>query len=84
METITYAQVQDLIKRLPEDRLPVAYRLLHELAEHGELLQPQLDFLRLPLPERRRILAEQAEEMKGHYEETADERTEWQAGDFIH
>ena len=32
--------------------------------------------------ERRQILAQQAEQMKGHYEQTADELAEWQAGDF--
>jgi len=37
----------------------------------------------LSIDERRRILAQQAEQMKVHYEQTADERTEWQAGNFI-
>ncbi len=32
--------------------------------------------------ERRQILAQQAEQMNGHYEQTTDELAEWQAGDF--
>lgn len=41
------------------------------------------NFMQLSLEERRQILARQAEQMKGYYERTKDERTEWQAGDFI-
>ncbi len=37
----------------------------------------------LSLEERRQILAQQAEQMKSYYERTSDERSEWQAGDFI-
>ena len=29
------------------------------------------------------LLAQQAERMVSHYKETAPERSEWQAGDFI-
>ena len=35
------------------------------------------------MAERNRILAQQAEQMLAHYEQTAKERQEWQAGDFI-
>jgi len=84
METITYTQVQQLIKKLPETKLPLAYRLLLELADKEvDTLSPQADFMRLSLDERRRILAQQAEQMKAHYEQTAGERIEWQTGDFI-
>ncbi len=41
------------------------------------------DFMNLSLDERRRILAQQADLMKAHYEQSANERTEWQIGDFI-
>jgi len=41
------------------------------------------NFMQLSLAERRQILARQAEQMKSYYERTKDERTEWQAGDFI-
>ena len=84
METITYTQVQRLIKKLPETELPLAYRLLLELADKEmDKLSPQADFMRFSLDERRRILAQQAEQKKAHYEHAADERTEWQTGDFI-
>ena len=43
----------------------------------------QVDFMKLSLEERRQILAQQAEQMKSHYRQTKDERTEWQTGDFI-
>ena len=39
--------------------------------------------MRLSVDEHRQVLAQQAEQMKTHYEETAKERTEWQTGDFI-
>jgi acyl-CoA reductase-like NAD-dependent aldehyde dehydrogenase len=40
-------------------------------------------FMELPLEERREILRRQAEELKQHYEDTADERQEWQGGDIV-
>lgn len=33
--------------------------------------------MRLSVDERRQVLSQQAEQMKTHYEETADERIEW-------
>lgn len=84
METVTYSQVQELVQRLPAERLPAAYQVLEELVDRGETLQSQLDFKRLPLEERRRILAHQAGELKAHYEETSEERSAWQAGDFLY
>lgn len=84
METITYLQVQQLVKKLPETKLPIAYHLLVELADiETDSSSPQADFMSLALEERRRILAQQAEQMKTHYEHTAGGRTEWQTGDFI-
>lgn len=81
MKTITYAEVQELVTKIPETELPLAYCLLAELV--GESQSPQAAFMRLSVDERRQVLAQQAEQMKTHYEETADERTEWQSGDFI-
>jgi hypothetical protein len=84
METVTYAQVQQLIKNLPETKLPLAYRLLLELADKEvDTPSPQADFMSLSLNERNRILAQQANQMQTHYKQSADERTEWQTGDFI-
>ena len=84
METITYTQIQQLVEQLPETKLPLVYHFLLELAERDvEPQSPQADFMRLSPEERHLLLSEQAEQMKAHYEQTADERTEWQAGDFI-
>ena len=83
MENVTYSQVQELVQKLPIERLPAAYEALRELADRGEMPQSQLDFKHLPHAERRRILARQAKELKAHYERTSDERSDWQAGDFL-
>ena len=82
MKTITYAEVQQLVTKIPEKELPLVYLLLTELAA-GETESPQAAFMRLSVDERRQVLAQQAAQMKTHYEETADERAEWQTGDFI-
>lgn len=83
METITYSQVQELVMRLPATRLPLIYDLLVKLIDkQAEMRPPQRDFMLLSLQERRRIMAQQAELMATHYEETATERQEWQGGDF--
>ena len=82
MLTVTYTEVQALVEKLPESKLPLAYRLLHVLAAaEGE--SPQAKFMRLSVAERRQLLSQQAEQMKDHYEQTEAERAEWQAGDFI-
>jgi len=79
MGTITYTQVQELVKQLPPTKLPQAYDMLAELAEkEADTLSPQLAFMELPLSERRQIMAQQAEQIAAHYEQTADEREEWQ------
>jgi len=84
METAIYANVQQLIKKLPETKLSLAYRLLIELADkEAETQSIQADFMRLSLAERHRMLELQADQMKAYYEQSADERTEWQTGDFI-
>lgn len=83
METITYSQVQDLVFRLPATKLPLAYSFLVDLTNNDTDAQsPQLDFMRLPLSERRRILEQQARQMVAHYEQSAAEREIWQGGDF--
>ena len=84
METITYTQVQQLVEKLPEAKLALAYDLLLELVEKEIGPQsPQVEFMKLSVEEQQSLLSQQAEQMKTHYEQTADERTEWQAGDFI-
>jgi len=84
MRTVTHAQVQELVMRLPVQRLPVAYRLLTELSQNdADTPSLQQEFMLLPLAERRRRMAEQAAQMVAHYEQTALERQNWQAGDFF-
>ena len=84
MSNVTYAQVQELVTRLPAKKLPVAYALLSSLSKEESSPSLQVKFLSLPLPERRRLMAQQAEDVltQFHYEETAAEREEWQGGDF--
>lgn len=80
METITYAQVQELVRRLPVKKMQVLYRLLVELnASNLDSSSLQKDFMLLPLTERRRLMKEQAEQMVAHYKETALERQVWQS-----
>ena len=83
MPTVTYGQVQDLVGRLPIQKLPIAYRFLADLTREEHVLSsPQREFLTLSVEERRKLLAQQALQLVAHYEETSDERAAWQAGDF--
>ncbi len=82
--TYTYSQVQELIRRLPVKKLPIAYHLLVELSvSDADSLSLQEDFMLLPIAERRRLMTEQANLMVAHYEQTASERQAWQAGGFV-
>jgi len=58
-------------------------RILVDNENDAEILSPQLEFILLPLAERQRLLAQQAEQRAAHYAPTATEREEWQGGDFI-
>ena len=83
MDTIDYSTVQELVRLIPESKLLRAYEFLRELTESdAEATTPQREFMRLPLEERRRLMAEQAQQMVEHYESTAEDRESWQAGDF--
>jgi hypothetical protein len=44
---------------------------------------PQLEAMRLPIVERRRLMAQQAEAMAPYYVQTSTDRDDWQAGDFL-
>jgi len=85
MDKITHSQVQELVMQLPVTKLLFAYNLLLGLVEKKPDTPSslQVDFMRLSLEDRNRILAQQAEQMMAHYEQTAKERQEWQSGDFI-
>ena len=82
MESVSVADVQELVRQLPEDKLPHAYRLLRDLAAQHGTPSPQVDFMHLPVSERRRLLTQQADEIVRHYEQSASERQDWQSGDF--
>jgi len=82
METITYSQVQELVKQLPKTKLLSAYRLLQELTNITKQ-QAQENFFSYSIIKRRRILASQAKKLKSHYEQTTEERKEWQVGEFL-
>ena len=90
MGNVTHAQVQELVNSLPETKLSLALQLLQDLAEKDAEFVSQEDssrsfrksFRDSSLDERRRLLAQQAERIKVHYEQTAGERADWQAGDF--
>jgi hypothetical protein len=85
METIAYAQVQELVLRLPAKKLPFAYSFLVELAKKDtDVLSPQVQFMLLPVAERQCFMAQQANKMVTHYEESAADRQAWQAGDFMY
>lgn len=74
MKTVTYTQVEQLLKKLPKAKLPIAYHLLVDLINREvDEQSPQAAFMRLSLEERRQLLSEQAKQMKGHYEQISDE-----------
>lgn len=83
MEAITHSQVQEVVRRLPAAKLPAAFTFLNDLVEREpEARSTQAAFLSLPLSQRRIILAQQAQQLQEHYEQSAHERQAWQAGDF--
>jgi hypothetical protein len=84
MDIITHPQVQDLVGRLPSQKLPLAYNILADLLNKDEsLLSPQLNIMLLPLYERKKIMTKQAEKMVAHYKDNENERQAWQSGDFV-
>lgn len=84
MRTITYTQVQELVKQLPAAKLERAYSMILELTDKKtDPVSPQLDFMKLPLSRRRKIMKKQAEQMAAYYKKTEGEREEWQGGEFI-
>lgn len=85
MATTIYRQVQEIINQLSETKLAEAYELLVDLQDRADdSVSPQQQAMHLSLDERRRLMAQQAEEIASHYLETSAERDEWQAGDFVY
>jgi hypothetical protein len=97
MKGVTYSQVQDVVRSVPLNKLPEAYKFLLKLAlgpdegrKEGSLsrqttrtLSYQDEFMTLPLAEQERLMAEQAARMVSYYEQTADEREIWLGGDIV-
>jgi len=50
------------------------------MASHA--VETSLDLMRLPLAERRRLLALQAQQMVDHYDQSSSDRELWQGGDI--
>jgi len=90
MGNVTHAQVQELVNSLPETKLSHPLQLLQDLAEKDSELVSQEGFScssrnsfnDSSLYERRQLIAQQAKLMKVHYEQSEEERADWQAGDF--
>lgn len=82
MSPVTHATVESLVRNLPEEKLADAYRLLSDLASNEQGGASPREFMRLPLSERRRLMAAQARDLGDYYAETASEREAWQSGDF--
>ena len=84
MEKITHSHVQNLIDKLPEQKLTMAYNILKDLVKKEQIeLSPQMNIMLLPINERRKLLLKQAKQMSNHYKVTDDERQMWQSGDFL-
>ena len=74
METISYTQVQALLKQVPQAKLQTAYRLLADLITGDtETLSFQEEYMSFSLNERCRIMAQQAEQMVAHYQKRTGE-----------
>ncbi len=84
MSNVTYSQVQELVKCVPPAKLKRAYNIILNLTDKsaGEEISP-VDFMKLSIPERRKIMKDQAQKLAVHYKETATEREDWQGGDFF-
>jgi hypothetical protein len=56
-----------------------------EAVDRGFGLEERRAFMRLPLEERRRQMAQQATQMAGHYKSRREiaEREKWQGGDIV-
>ena len=85
---VTHEQLRNLVMQLPVAKLPKAYSILSDLIKSPtdplptQTIPTQEESFNPLLEEKRHILKEQAKTMVAYYEETEDERDEWQAGDF--
>ena len=83
MSSVTYTQVQELVKQVPAAKLNRIYNMILKITEKSEdTVISSANFLKLPLSERRKIMRHQAQNIVNHYKKTTAERTEWQEGNF--
>jgi hypothetical protein len=87
MSNVTYSQVQELVKSVPPAKLERAYNIILNLTDKstesaGKEISP-VDFMKLSIPERRKIMKDQAQKLAVHYKEASTEREDWQGGDFF-
>ncbi len=83
MQTITRTKIRELVKHLPVARLPLAGHLLRPLMEEDYSPEWQRDLLLISPEERHRILEQQAKQLIEPYQQTSEDRENWQAGNFI-
>jgi Zn-dependent peptidase ImmA (M78 family)/DNA-binding XRE family transcriptional regulator len=71
---------EDLLSKDDAERM-----LGEEVEEEGDMtdLKRRREFMKLPLEERRQIMQHQADALRQHYEDTSDERKDWQRGDIV-
>ena len=70
-------KAEELDQKLPQKQLKSVTETSSQLT-----LSQRRDFLKLPITERRRILAQQAVELSEHYQKDTEWR-EWVVGDII-
>lgn len=84
MSTVTYTQVQELVRHVPPAKLNRVYGMILKITEKPENVEiSPVDFMKLPISERRKLMKNQARTMAAHYKKTANERRDWQEGNFI-
>ena len=86
-----HAPLRIQTKVLPGHRIEVTAPELVEGASVEVLVVPSdptppltpLEVFRMPLDERRKLLAREADRLVDYYESTAEDRVEWQGGDIV-
>ncbi len=78
-----YEKIYNLVALLPEKKLSLAQEFLTDLCkEDDDEVISTSDIMNLPLSERRKIMARQAQNMFSYYDQSNEERHVWQAGEF--
>jgi len=90
IQTVYEENLIKIVRALPPMRaqqvLEFALFMQERIAEPVTMsafpVEHSLDAMRLPLAERSRLLALQAEQILAHYDQSTDERELWQGGDI--